>query len=390
MKYQFDVTLDHRFTGSTRWLQPEGREDVIGMGTADLDFACPPCVKEATLVVCGENTFNYRYKPARYYDAIISWFDRKYGLAVQQEWISSIPGTLAAIHMAVRLFGKPGDYVLMQTPYFTPLKAGIEGAGCRFLANPMVQRNGRYELDFDDFEEKIRRYRPSLFLLVNPHNPTGRIFTMEELTQMVDICARYNVRILSDEVHFLITYDGKKHIPIYAVSERAKEISILIFSFSKGFNLMSLPHAVVMIADRAMRERWERFVYCYNFNYASNSFSIAAVTAVAGGSADLWLEELTAYLKENRDHFIRTVSEIGLPITPLKPEAGFLFWIDCSESGIKPEALDRVFLDKAGISLNNGLTHGEDGRGFVRMNFGVTKKTLQTALDRMNTMFDKN
>ena len=133
------------------------------------------------------------YKPARYYDAIISWFDRKYGLAVQQEWISSIPGTLAAIHMAVRLFGKPGDYVLMQTPYFTPLKAGIEGAGCRFLANPMVQRNGRYELDFDDFEEKIRRYRPSLFLLVNPHNPTGRIFTMEELTQMVDILSLIHI-----------------------------------------------------------------------------------------------------------------------------------------------------------------------------------------------------
>ena len=122
-------------------------------------------------------------------------------------------------------------------------------------------------------------------------------------------------------------------------------------------HILSLPHAVVMIADRAMRERWERFVYCYNFNYASNSFSIAAVTAVAGGSADLWLEELTAYLKENRDHFIRTVSEIGLPITPLKPEAGFLFWIDCSESGIKPEALDRVFLDKAGISLNLSLIH---------------------------------
>ena len=114
------------------------------------------------------------------------------------------------------------------------------------------------------------------------------------------------------------------------------------------------------------------------------------MTAVAGGGADLWLEELTAYLKENRDYFIRAVNEMGLPVAPLRPEAGFLFWIDCSGSGIKPEVLDQVFLDKAGISLNNGLAHGENGRGFVRLNFGVTRKTLRTVLDRMNTMFNKN
>ena len=350
----------------------------------------PPCVKEATLAVCEENTFNYRYRPDSYYQAITSWFERKYGLTVLREWISSIPGTLAAIHMAVRLFGRQGDYVLMQTPYFAPLKTGIEGAGCRFLANPMVLRDGRYELDFTDFEEKIRRYRPSLFLLVNPQNPTGRIFTMDELTRMVEICARYKVRIISDEVHFLITYDGKKHIPIYAVSEKAKDISILIFSYSKGFNIMSLPHAMVLIADRAMREQWERFVYAYNFNYAANSFSIAAVTAVAGGGADAWLDELTGYLQSQRDYFIRTAKEKQLPIIPLKPEASFLFWIDCRDSGIKPEDYDQAFLEKAGISLNNGLAHGEDGRGFVRLNFGVTRQTLETALNRMEMMFGRN
>lgn len=389
MNYNFNETLDHRFTESMRWRQPEGRSDVLGMGTADLDFCCPPCVKEATLAVCEENIFNYRYKPDSYYQAIISWFDRKYGLAVNREWISSIPGTLSAIHMAVRLFSKPGNYVLMQTPYFTPLKAGIEGAGCRFLPNPMVLKEGRYELDFEDFEEKISQYRPSLFLLVNPQNPTGRVFTMEELLRMVDICAKYNVRIISDEVHFLITYDGKKHIPIYAVSEKAREISILIFSYSKGFNIMSLPHAMVFIANRALREQWDRFVYAFNFNYASNSFCIAAVTAVASGAADAWLEELTLYLQNNRDRFIHAVKERSLPIVPLKPEASFLFWIDCRHSGIEAEKLDQVFLDRAGISLNNGLAHGEDGRGFVRMNFAVTEKNMQLALERMTGMFAK-
>ena len=387
MKFNFDYAEDHRNDHSIRWLQPEGRDDILGMGTADLDFCCPPCVREATLAVANENTFNYRYKPDSYYQADTGWFSRHYGMEVPREWISSIPGTLAAVHMAVRLFARPGDYVLMQTPYFTPLRAGIEGAGCRFLPNPMKLINGRYELDLEDFEEKIRLYRPSLFILVNPQNPTGRIFTMEELNRMVSICARYQVKIISDEVHFLVTFDGKKHIPIYAVSEEARRISIQIFSYSKGFNIMSLPHAMVFIADRSMREQWDRFVYSFNFNYASNSFSIAAVTAVAGGEADEWLRQLTLYLQDNRDFFMEETARRGLPIRPLLPEASFLFWIDCRDCNIPPEMLKEAFLKEAGISLNNGLEHGEDGTGFVRLNFGVTRKTLQTALDRMERMF---
>ncbi len=387
MKFNFDYAEDHRNDHSIRWLQPEGRDDILGMGTADLDFCCPPCVREATLAVANENTFNYRYKPDSYYQAVTGWFSRHYGMEVPREWISSIPGTLAAVHMAVRLFARPGDYVLMQTPYFTPLRAGIEGAGCRFLPNPMKLINGRYELDLEDFEEKIRLYRPSLFILVNPQNPTGRIFTMEELNRMVSICARYQVKIISDEVHFLVTFDGKKHIPIYAVSEEARRISIQIFSYSKGFNIMSLPHAMVFIADRSMREQWDRFVYSFNFNYASNSFSIAAVTAVAGGEADEWLRQLTLYLQDNRDFFMEETARRGLPIRPLLPEASFLFWIDCRDCNIPPEKLKEAFLKEAGISLNNGLEHGEDGTGFVRLNFGVTRKTLQTALDRMERMF---
>ena len=387
MKFNFDYAEDHRNDHSIRWLQPEGRDDILGMGTADLDFCCPPCVREATLAVANENTFNYRYKPDSYYQAVTGWFSRHYGMEVPREWISSIPGTLAAVHMAVRLFARPGDYVLMQTPYFTPLRAGIEGAGCRFLPNPMKLINGRYELDLEDFEEKIRLYRPSLFILVNPQNPTGRIFTMEELNRMVSICARYQVKIISDEVHFLVTFDGKKHIPIYAVSEEARRISIQIFSYSKGFNIMSLPHAMVFIADRSMREQWDRFVYSFNFNYASNSFSIAAVTAEAGGEADEWLRQLALYLQNNRDFFMEETARRGLPIRPLLPEASFLFWIDCRDCNIPPEKLKEAFLKEAGISLNNGLEHGEDGTGFVRLNFGVTRKTLQTALDRMERMF---
>lgn len=387
MKFDFNKTLDHRYDNSYRWEQPEGREDILGMGTADLDFYCAPCVKEATRAVCEENTFNYRRKPEEYYEAVAEWFQRRSHMAVGREWIRQLPSTVGSIRLALGAYCRLGDYVLMQSPYFAPIKAAIEGAGCHFLENPMVLKEGRYELDLEDFENKIKRYRPVMFVLVNPQNPTGRVFSQKELREMAEICGRYQVMILSDEVHFLITYDGQEHLPILKVSDAARKISIQLFSFSKGFNMMGLPHAMLLIADEGLRKRWDDYVMPYDFHYAANAFSIAAVTAIASGKGDVWLDELNQYLRKNRDLFIRLVQEKELPITPLKPEASFLFWIDCRRSKIRPEELRSVFLNEAGISLNNGLDHGEEGRGFVRLNFGVTEQVLREAVDRIERMF---
>lgn len=389
MKYNFDTTLDHRLNGSYRWAQPEDRNDVLGMGTADLDYQCPPCVKEATVKVCQENTYNYRAKPDAYYTGIAKWFKEHYNLQVKREWLRQIPCTIGMVRLAMDAYCRRGDAVLMQTPYFTPIKAAVEGAGCRFITNPMILKEGRYELDFEDFEEKIKSYRPAMYIMVNPQNPTGRIFTRDELNRLVDICYKYHVLILSDEVHFLVTYDSLKHIPILDVSDKAREISIQLFSFSKGFNMMSLTHAMFLIADEGLRQRWDEYITPFDFHYTTNAFSIAAVTAIANGGGDEWLVEVNQYLQHNRNLFMELISQKHLPITVLKPEASFLFWIDCRNSGINPENLGQVFLDQAGISLNNGLEHGAEGRGFVRLNFGVTEKVLRESVDRIAAMFEK-
>ena len=385
----FSITKDLRHDGSIKWMQPEGREDVLGMGTADLDFDCPDCIRDAFRPITESNIYNYRYKPDEYYDAIISFFRRRYGFEIGRDWISNIPGTIAAVCIAIRKFSSEGDYVLMHAPYFTPLKNTIEGSGRRFLVNPLVLRGDRYEIDFEDFERKIKEYHPAIFLLINPQNPTGRVFTQEELERIVDICAENGVRIISDEVHSLIVYGGHRHIPILSVSEEARRISIQIFSFSKGFNPMSLPHGLILIADKVMQCEWHDYLMPYNFHYASNSFAIASVTAVAGGAGDRWLESLTGYLEGNRDHFISEVRRLGLPIIPLAPEAGYIMWIDCRNAGIPYDTLGERFLDDAGISLNNGLEHGEEGRGFIRLNFAVTRQCLDEALQRMSRMFGK-
>lgn len=387
MKYNFDDVLDHRERFSYRWEQPEGRTDVIGMGTADLDYFCAPCIQKALEGRCRENVYNYQKKPDSYYEAVISWYQRQYGMKTQREWIRELPSTIGSIRLALGAFARLGDYVLMQTPYFGPIKEAIVGAGCRFLENPMILRDGRYELDLGDFEEKIKKFRPVMYVMVNPHNPTGRVFGPGELEAIVDICSRYGVKILSDEVHCMVVYEGHEHTPILALSDKAREISIQLFSFSKGFNLMGLPHALILMADEGLRKRWDDYLRPFDFHYASNAFSIAAVTSIASGEGDEWLKELNIYLGENRELFMRLVSEKKLPLTVLKPEAGFLFWIDCRKSGIEPERLGDVFLEKAGIRLNNGLDHGEEGRGFVRLNFAVTKKVLTEALSRMEKIF---
>lgn len=384
--YQFNKTLDHRRNGSYRWQQPEGRDDVIGMGTADMDYYSPPCLKDAVRQVWEENTFNYRGISPEYIRSVIMWYQKNYGLVLEEEWLTSAPGTIGAIRIALELYSKKDSYVLIQAPYFSPLKRAIEGAGCRVLLNPMALKDGCFALDLDVFEYQVRTFHPSIFLMINPQNPTGRIFTKAELDRMVEICHRNHVVIISDEVHSLITFDGKHHIPILNVSEKARDISVQVMSVSKGFNMMGLPHAIVTIANPEMKAKWDEAVAGYSFSYAYNAYTMAAVTAIMSGQAEDWLQEVTAYLRENRDLLIQSLTEDHLPLIPYAPEAGFLMWIDCRGAGLNLDRLNEEFLSRAGINLNNGLEHGELGRGFVRLNFAVTRETLNTAAERIVQM----
>lgn len=389
MKYNFDTTLNHRENASYRWSMPGMPEDVIGMGTADLDYGCAPCIKEALVPIAQENCYNYRQHTEEYYAAVTGWYQRNYGLEVKKEWLSNVPSTIGAVRMALGIYGKPGDAVIVQTPVFSPIRWAVEGADQRLVSNPMKAVNGHYEIDFEDFEAKIRQYHPSVYLLVNPHNPTGRVYTEEELKRLTDICHANHVRIISDEVHCLVLYGGRRHIPILAVSEKAQEISVQIVSLSKGFNIMSLPHAIITIAEPEMRKAWMRQIQAYSFGYAVNSFAIAAVTSIMKGEADEWMGELTAYLERNLQETLDFIEENRLPLIPYVPEGSFLLWLDCRKAGIGTKHLDRFFLEKAHIHLDDGEENfGPEGEGFVRINFAVTNRTLKEALKRIKAAFE--
>lgn len=389
MNYDFDRIQDHRANGGIRWNEIPGRTDYLGMGTADLDYDCPPSVREDLLKVAEANCYNYRFRPEEYYESVIGFLKRRFGQTIEKDWIFNVPGTLASVRFAVRCFTKPGDKVLMHNPLFEPLKLTITSSGCEVVYSNLVLKDGRYEIDWEDFENKIRTEKPAVFMLCSPHNPTGRIFTREELTRMVEICAENDVKVISDEVHFLVNFDGKKHVCILDACEKAKDICVQIFSLSKGFNLMSLPNAFVVIADPAMRKKYADFGTAHAFQYAYNLFAFAAAKAVTDGRADQWLDDMTAYLQENRDIFAEECKRRNLPITPIVPEASFVYWIDCRDCGIPAEELGSAFLERAGIALNNGTHHGSEGAGFVRLNFAVTREVLYEALDRLEKMFAK-
>lgn len=387
MGYNFDTLLDHRRNGSYRWGLPDMPADVIGMGTADLDYNCAPCIRAALMPVLQENCYNYRQRPEEYFEAVIGWYQRHYGLDVKKEWLSNVPGTIGAVRMALGIYAKPGDGVLVQTPVFAPLARAVAGAGCKLITNSLKIVDRHYKLDFEDFEEKIKTYHPSVFLMVNPHNPTGRVFSRKELEQLVSICSKYGVKIISDEVHSLILYDGNVHTPILAVNELAQEISIQIVSLSKGYNIMSLPHAIVTVAEPSMREAWNRQIQAFSFGYAVNSFAIAAVTSIMRGEADEWMTELNRYLDNNRCEAIEFMDRNKLPIIPVRPEGGFLLWIDCRKAGIQKKDLSAFFMDKTHIHLDDGAEFGSDGEGFVRMNYAVTNGVLKEALERIRKVF---
>ena len=382
--YDFDNTPDHKHNGSYRWNMPDMPEDVIGMGTADLDYYCAPCIREALVPIAEENCYNYRQRSDAYYEAVLSYFKDKFGLEAKREWVSNVPSTIGAVRIALGLLAKPGDGVIVQTPVFNPIVWAIEGADLKLIDNPMKPVNGHYEIDFEDFEAKIKANHPKVYLMVNPHNPTGRVFTREEMTKLVQICKENDVLLISDEVHGLVIFEDNEFIPILALSEEAQKISIQIMSFSKGYNIMSLPHAIIMIAEPNMQKAWMRQIQAHSFGYATNSFAIAAVTTILEGKADEWMKELTAYLYKNLQEALDFIREHHLPLKPYVPEGSFLLWLDCHDAGIGTLHLDQFFMEKAHVHLDDGVDNfGPEGEGYIRINFAVPNKVLKEALVRI-------
>lgn len=387
MKFNFDEQLPRIGTNSWKWDQYQD-PTIIAMSTAELDFKSADYICEQLKGVAETGCFNYHFKPEQYYETVIKWFKRRHNWDIQKEWLVNVPGVWASLHTSLMAFAKPGDNVIIQTPHFSPLRGVIERAGCHIITNPMILKNGRYELDLEDFEAKVKETRPSVFILINLQNPTGRLFTKDELLALNRICAKYNVITISDEVHSNILYDGHVHYPAASISKEAEMNTVVVTAASKSYNLMDLTYCVLAIPNPELRRKYEFILTGYNWDFAVNIFSVTGLEAAFNEKTDPWLDALNQYLYENLQYLEDYFKKYIPRIKAIRPNGGYLVWLDCRELGMNPAELREFFLKKAHVGLTWGDTYGESGNGFERINIGCPRKTLEEGLCRIRDAVD--
>lgn len=302
----------------------------------------------------------------------------------QREWILDSPGVMPAVSLAVTVLTRPGDGILIQTPVYQPFHNATTDHGRTLLTNPLILRGGRYEIDFDDFEAKLKHAK--LFILCSPHNPVGRLWSEEELRRMGSLCRQYKVPVISDEIHADLVYDGAKAISIASLEDFADN-SLCCFSTAKSFNLAGLSTSTILVKNPDLREPLQGMIKKLHL-YMGNSFGIAAVIAAYRDSRD-WLEAMISYLSGNRA-YLADYFETKLPrLKMIWPEATFLAWIDFRALGLDDGGITDLLVNKARLALDPGLKYGVEGSGFQRLNFACPRSLLEEAMERLSTVMNE-
>jgi cystathionine beta-lyase len=373
----FDRIIDRRHTNSSKW---EQYGDALPLWVADMDFRAPEPVVEALRARVEHGVFGYTRPAPELREVVQAWLLKRHGWQVEEEAISLVPGVMRGVHMVAYATGREGDGILIQPPVYYPFFSVPENSKRVLQVSEIRRTNGRYQLDFDAFEEAITE-RTCLFLLCNPHNPIGRAFTANELTRMAEICLRHDLIICSDEIHSDLIFSEARHTPIAALDPEIARRTVTCLAPSKTFNVPGLSCSVMVIEDAELRDK----VTAAGAGLVRGSNMMGYTAALAAyRDGEAWLDELLVYLEDNRDYVHRFV-ESRLPgIQMIKPEATFLAWLDCRGAGIPGELTPHeFFLQEANVALNEGAKFGPGGEGFVRLNFGCPRATLTEALERM-------
>jgi cystathionine beta-lyase len=379
----FDQIIDRRHTESVKWNWFD--EDVLPMWVADMDFRSPEPVIEALRERVEHGVFGYGWPPDGLKEAIQAHLARRQRWQVDVEEMDFISGVVTGFNHAIYSLTEPGDKVLIQTPVYPPFLAAPDQAGRERVINPLILgEDGRYTIDFEDFEAKAAS-GVKLFILCSPHNPVGRVFSREELTRMGEICLKHDVLICSDEIHGDLVYSGNQHIPMASLSPEISDITVTYFAPSKTFNVAGLSTSVYVAQNKALREKLQQSMTML-LGHPNIFGTRAALAAYRDGQP--WLDEVLVYLEANRDTLVKFVQEELPGVTLWKPEGTYLSWLDCRELDL-PVSPHEFFLKEAKVGLNDGATFGENGEGFVRLNFACPRAILVDGLERMKSALGK-
>lgn len=378
--FNFDKEVNRRNTNSEKW---NVADNELPMWVADMDFEAAPVIRKALDARFKHGIFGYAGITDEWYEAYIGWWKHRHGFTMERDWLIFTTGVVPAISSMVRKLTTPAEKVLIQTPVYNIFFNSILNNGRVVLESPLVLKNNRYEMDFEQLEKDLSDTQTTLMILCNPQNPGGRIWTREELIKVAELCKKYGVTVISDEVHCDLTVEKRQYVPFASVSDTAREISITCMSPGKSFNIAGLHTAAVSVPNELLRNKVNRGL---NTDEVAepNVFAVeAAVAAYKGGGE--WLDALNKYLDESRKialDFIR--SEIP-EVKVIEKEATYLFWIDVRGLKYGGIGFAKELRMTTGLYLTDGRVYGKAGEGFLRMNIACTKKTLKDGLERLKT-----
>lgn len=381
MESNFDIPVPRRGTDSYKWDSADD-ENVLPMWVADMDFRTAPAITDALLRRVEHGIFGYTRVPDSYYEAVIGWFSRRHGWAINREWMIYTSGVVPAISAVIKALTVPGDKVLVQTPVYNCFFSSIRNNGCDTVTSPLVQTGNTFVVDYDDLERKAADPKVKIMLLCNPHNPVGRVWKRDELMRIGEICIRHGVKIVSDEIHCELVFPGYCYTPFASISDEFLRNSVTCISPSKAFNIAGLQIANIVCYDAEWRRKIDRAI---NDNEVCdvNPFGVIA-TQAAYNESEEWLDRLIGYLHMNY-RYMREFCEAHLPDFPITVlEGTYLVWMDCRRLGMPSEKLEQELVDKAGLWLNAGTMYGAEGEGFMRWNIACPRVTLADGLQRFS------
>lgn len=383
MRFDFDTIYDRRIPSDIKYTPVKGAEGAIPMWIADMDFKCPLAVREALNRAAERGIFGYTDTDDAYDSAVVSWYSRRMGWKINPAHILKMPCVMFAIASAIRALTEKGDGVMICQPVYHPFASVVTANERRLVVSELRLRDGKYYIDFEDFENKLMRENVRLFLLCSPHNPVGRVWTREELLEIGRRCLKHGVFIVSDEIHSDFIYPGSLHTPIASLSEELAECCVTCTSPTKTFNLAGLQAANIVISNPAIREKIRRTGLATGYSNV-NSMAIAATKAAYLGGED-WFDALLCYLAENVALAETVGGKTDGKIRLIKPDGTYLLWLDCRRTGASNAELYKLFLNRAGVRIHKGTIFGAGGSGFMRMNVACPKSVLLEALDRIET-----
>lgn len=385
--YDFETARRREGIGAEKWnmmaeLTGPVPRDMVPFSIADMEFLAAPEIMEALRQAVEFGEYGYTVADERYQAAVCGWFARRHGWAVQPDWLVQTYGVVPAMLFALYAFTQPGEKIIYQPPVYGPFRRSIEQTGRIAVANPLLEKNGRYEMDFEGLEALASQPDATMLMLCSPHNPTGRVWTREELERVAEICLRHGVLVFSDEIHCDFVYAPHVHTPYAALSEEAAAHCVVGTAASKTFNLAGLATSNLIIPNPALRERLIQSVAVHAGQYI-NYFGLAATRAAYEQGAP-WLEELKAVLQENYEYCKKFLQKKFPSVKVYPMEGTYLLWADFRSLGLGPKALEDFMLHKAGLCLDEGCIFGTEGEGYERINLACPRRYLETAMEQLD------